>query len=368
MTPTRTQEAGVMRSVQRICYAGLDSITLRTEVARRIAPVVPYGAYSFSTVDPDTGLFTHAVGEGIPEGVVRAYLEVLYPEEQAMRVLDRARVRETVTTSTSDLFSEVIRAQGVGHELNTILCTAGGLWGDLCLLRESRSKAYGEREMRVMRQIAPHVARGLKAAATLEAAGPCLPESAAVAPPETGRYAPGVVVLNARNQISLRSQVASAQLEDLADVGVPTGETPYALVSAIALLHARNRSAGDNGEARDPVLRVRGRSGRWYTLRASLSEPDAAGDSATIVTIEPVASGEVAPILSRLYGLTPREREIVTLVARGESTKSIATRLGLSPYTVQEHLGNASEKVGVRGRKALLAKLFFDIQTGSTSS
>jgi DNA-binding CsgD family transcriptional regulator len=364
MKPTESVEAGIVRSVKRACYAGLDSVALRTEVARRVAAVVPYGAYSFSTIDPDTGLFTHAVGEGIPESVIRAYIEVLYPEEQATRVLDRARAGETVTTSTSELFAELIHAQGVGHELNTILCSGGGLWGDLCLLRESRSAAYTEREMRFMRRIAPHVARGLRTAATLDAAGPCAPESSTDAL-VIRRSAPGVVVLNTRNQITLRSQTASAHLEDLADVGIATGETPYALVSALTLLHTRLRHAGGNANEApwDAALRVRGRSGRWYTLRACLSEPDASAECSTIVTIEPVAPGEVAPILTRLYGLSPREREIVALVARGESTKGIAARLGLSPYTVQEHLGHACEKVGVRGRKALLAKLFFDAQT-----
>jgi DNA-binding CsgD family transcriptional regulator len=47
-------------------------------------------------------------------------------------------------------------------------------------------------------------------------------------------------------------------------------------------------------------------------------------------------------------------------VARGYSSKEIAHRLGISPYTVQDHLDHAAEKVGVRGRRALLAKLFFD--------
>lgn len=70
--------------------------------------------------------------------------------------------------------------------------------------------------------------------------------------------------------------------------------------------------------------------------------------------------GEVAPILARLYGLSPREREVLALVAHSESTRAIAARLRLSSYTVQDHLDHAFDKVGVRGRRALLAKLFFD--------
>jgi DNA-binding CsgD family transcriptional regulator len=354
-------ETAVFRSVKRACYAGLDSVTLRTEVARRIAPAVPYGAYSFSTMDPDTGLLTHAVGEGIPEQVVRAFVEVLYPQEQAMQVLDRVRSGEIVSTSTSDSFAELIRVEGVGHEMNTILCTGGALWGDLCLLRESRSTAYAEREARFMRRIAPHIARGLKTAATLAAAGET-PGTGVANPAEIIRSAPGVVVLDGKVRTILRNPNASAYLADLTDVGVPTGETPYALLSAVALLRALGRGAGTGFEdaPEDAMLRARGRSGSWYTLRASLSEPGPASESSTIVTIEPVVAGEVAPILTRLYGLSPREREVLVLAARGESTKGIASQLGLSIYTVQEHIGNACEKVGVQGRKALLAKLFFD--------
>ena len=37
-----------------------------------------------------------------------------------------------------------------------------------------------------------------------------------------------------------------------------------------------------------------------------------------------------------------------------------ASRLGISAYTVQDHVDHAFDKVGVRGRRALLAKLFLD--------
>jgi DNA-binding CsgD family transcriptional regulator len=361
MKSRSSQEEAVFRSVKRACYAGLDSITLRAEVARRIAPFVPYEAYSFTTTDPDTGLLTHAVGEELPESLVHAYLGVVYPYEQALLMLDRARSGDTVATATSDLFRELLREEGVEHELNTILCAGGDLQGFLCFLRESHSRGYDEREMRFMRRIAPHLARGLRTAATVDAAaaedpaGPLRATAREHAPP-------GVVVLDAKGCIALRNTPASVQLEDLADVGVSTGETPCALISAVVLLRTQQRRAGaeqDDGR-QDAALRVRGRSGRWYTLRASSTEPGVASESCTIVTIEPVGPGEVAEILTRLYGLSPREREILALTARGDSTKAVAARLGLSVYTVQDHLGNACAKVGVRGRKALLAKIFFD--------
>jgi DNA-binding CsgD family transcriptional regulator len=131
-------------------------------------------------------------------------------------------------------------------------------------------------------------------------------------------------------------------------------------VSVRGRLLRRHVAAGADDAPAAAHLRARGRSGGWYALRATLAEPDANGRCATVVTIEPAARREVAPILFRLYGLSPREREVLVWVVRGEPTKRIAHHLGLSTHTVQDYLDKACDKVGVRGRKALVAKLFHD--------
>jgi DNA-binding CsgD family transcriptional regulator len=51
---------------------------------------------------------------------------------------------------------------------------------------------------------------------------------------------------------------------------------------------------------------------------------------------------------------------VIELVARGQSTRQIAGALFISEHTVQRHLANVFEKVGVRSRRALLKRLFFD--------
>jgi DNA-binding CsgD family transcriptional regulator len=59
----------------------------------------------------------------------------------------------------------------------------------------------------------------------------------------------------------------------------------------------------------------------------------------------------------RELGLTPREGEILTLVARGLTDIQIADQLFLSSRTVAKHLQHAYEKLGVHGRADAAARL-----------
>ena len=64
----------------------------------------------------------------------------------------------------------------------------------------------------------------------------------------------------------------------------------------------------------------------------------------------------VTPASSDL-GLTPREREVLALLADGLSTRAAAARLGISPATVRNHVQHALAKLGVRTRAAAVARL-----------
>jgi DNA-binding CsgD family transcriptional regulator len=49
-------------------------------------------------------------------------------------------------------------------------------------------------------------------------------------------------------------------------------------------------------------------------------------------------------------GLTPREVQVLKLLAAGMSNKEIAAELMLSPRTIERHVGSIYEKIGIRGR------------------
>jgi DNA-binding CsgD family transcriptional regulator len=55
--------------------------------------------------------------------------------------------------------------------------------------------------------------------------------------------------------------------------------------------------------------------------------------------------------------LSPREHEIVRMVAQGHSSKMIADVLGISSWTVCTHLRRIFAKLGVGSRAAMVARL-----------
>ncbi|WP_329351929.1 response regulator transcription factor [Streptomyces sp. NBC_01261] len=59
-----------------------------------------------------------------------------------------------------------------------------------------------------------------------------------------------------------------------------------------------------------------------------------------------------------LEELTPREREVLTLLATGLTNDDISERLGLSRHTVKTHLNRAMAKLGVSERAQLVTIAF----------
>jgi DNA-binding CsgD family transcriptional regulator len=54
--------------------------------------------------------------------------------------------------------------------------------------------------------------------------------------------------------------------------------------------------------------------------------------------------------------LTPREREVLALVAEGRSNAEIAQSLCVAPGTVRKHLENVYAKLGVHTRTAAVTR------------
>ena len=59
----------------------------------------------------------------------------------------------------------------------------------------------------------------------------------------------------------------------------------------------------------------------------------------------------------RIFILTKREKEVFELLILNKTTKEIASKLNISEKTVRNHISNAMQKLGVKGRAAAVVEL-----------
>lgn len=360
-----TRQERTFSEIKRIASSRLEGPELLRRVADRLGRAIPFAAYCASTTDPATNLITHGIAEGFgdddPGGDAgNVFLDHIYFEEDLEQTISMVRQKRPVqllseTTGgrldRSLRYRELLEPQGFGHELGSAFID-GGLWGGMDLMREAGDPDFTARDVSLARRVAPHVGAGLKAAAL----------RSRTASEPSGPDLPGVLTLDREGRVLSHTPAARHWLEDLEDLHPAWREkdppTPVRMVAG-ALRHAL--SPASDGEANlIPRVRVRGRSGRWLTLHGSLTEATDGRPSETVVVIEPARAEDVAWLNVASYGLSAREQEIVKLVARGFSTRQISRSLFISEYTVQRHLSNVFEKVGVRSRKSLVKHLYFD--------
>lgn len=62
-------------------------------------------------------------------------------------------------------------------------------------------------------------------------------------------------------------------------------------------------------------------------------------------------------MLLRKSILTKREKEVFELLILNKTTKEIASKLNISEKTVRNHISNAMQKLGVKGRAAAVVEL-----------
>lgn len=73
-----------------------------------------------------------------------------------------------------------------------------------------------------------------------------------------------------------------------------------------------------------------------------------------ITRLEDARSAEIYDGFARKYDLSPREREVVKMVAQGYSSAFIAGQLGVSQSTAKSHISHIYQKVGVHRKDELL--------------
>ena len=350
--------------VKRLAAAGLEGPELLRRAAERLKVAVPFEAYCASTVDPATNLITHGIAEGMDEGSGdegEVFFDHVYFEEDLYQISTMVREGRQVALLSESTggklerslrYRYLLRPKGFAHELGSVF-TDGSAWGGMDMIRAADDPDFSRREVQLVRRVVPHISAGLRTA-TLRRMATTEPAA---------EDSPGVLTLDRCGYVLSHTPSAERLLSELEDLDAHwrDGAIPIAVRMVVNAVRRTLAPRSERDENLVPRVRLRARSGRWLTLHASLTEPTDLGRlNETVVVIEPTKPQEVAWLNAAAYGLSPREEEVVRLVVRGFSTREISRTLYISEYTVQRHLQNAFEKVGVRSRRDLLKRLFFD--------
>jgi two-component system, NarL family, nitrate/nitrite response regulator NarL len=150
--------------------------------------------------------------------------------------------------------------------------------------------------------------------------------------------------------------VLDVEMPDLRGVDVVRAVSRDALGTSIVLLSAHQES--------DTVYEALAGGVKAYLSKASPSEricdAIAAVARGEVVLPEEVQSGLAEAIRVRARGerpaLSPREHQVLVLIAEGLSAPAVGRELHLSPATIKTHLKTLYEKLGVSDRAAAVAE------------
>jgi DNA-binding CsgD family transcriptional regulator len=150
------------------------------------------------------------------------------------------------------------------------------------------------------------------------------------------------LVAHARGAVQLAAGDARAALASLRQAGRAWQEldTPYDAARVRVLVAEAFRGLGDEDAA---ALELE-------AARAGFAELGAAPDLAWLES-----AGDAA---GKAYGLTPRQLEVLRLLAAGKSNREIAASLVVSEHTVARHVQNIFATLGVSSRTAASAFAF----------
>jgi DNA-binding CsgD family transcriptional regulator len=157
-----------------------------------------------------------------------------------------------------------------------------------------------------------------------------------------------ILFANARGEelLSLHTQWPQAQLAN-------NGQ-PAPLLSLIVAEMARLHESRER--VRHQILTT-GDGDRWRLEIVALSGLGSPGCSLVVLT--PIRMPDAAAIRKRFaeFQVSRREAEVLAFVLNGKKACEIAGQLGITEYTVKDHLKHAYAKLGITSRGQLLSRL-----------
>jgi DNA-binding CsgD family transcriptional regulator len=326
--------------------SGLDCDGLRREVITSLQRSLGFDRWCFPLADPETlvpssGIAEHNYGTGVPRSLELEYSTDTYAAKHvlARRVSPVGSLQGETSgdAARSARWDEVLRPAGIGDVVTLACRDAHGCWGWIELYRDSGDRAFDSAGFELLEAVGPALGSALRRRAMQHA------------PPATAEPAPpGTLVLDRDLRPVSWTTGARAWIDSLPSAALfaQWGMLPSVVYPTAVL--ARSGSA-------DAHALVQAVDGRWVRIEAAALEGEREGEVA--VNLRSATPRETFDLLCRVYALSPRERQVVSLLVDGLDTRMIAARLFISAHTVQDHLKSVFAKVGIHSRRELLATL-----------
>ncbi len=342
-----------------ICAAGLDAATLRRQLLDALREVIDFDAFVWLLTDPITtvGVAPFAEVPCLPE--LPALIKAKYTTG-INRWTDLGRGRSPIgllrealggDLARSRVWREVMSRYGIGDVASAVFADQFGCWGFLDLWRGDFGDPFAAGDAQFLDGIAGTVTSGLRrsqAMTFVQAARPHRPD-----------FGPVVLTLDDDLRITSRTSASQVWLDRLLPPVPDERAIPAGVYNVAAQLLATE--AGVDGHPAS--ARVHLADGFWLTLRAArlASEPApgatlSSGAPTIVVTIEEASAAERLDLFARTHGLTPREDELLCLLAVGGDTRAMARQMALSELTVQDHLKSIFSKTGAHDRVGVLSR------------
>lgn len=355
----RTRLEAAEAEVREVCSEDLQTPELLAGLREPLSAAVAAAGMFLGATDPETTVFgTAAIIDRLPAEMGQPWMHHEFLTDDYNKFAELHRLGSGAVTLDratrgrpvlSARHREVNDPNGYGPELRATFSSNGRCWGVVNLLRERGAPDYTEEELgwvdRVVRPVAQALCRSLAGAGSIDAVDP----------------APGVITLDPEGRVLSMSEHAAPLLADLdAAAGeIPTGRAGLSVPCAAYMLATVVRAkASGRADQHVPATRVRGRSGRWLTLRGDYTLSASGEVADVVVVVEPSRPSEILPIIVAAHGLSRREQEVLAELTESRSSPEIATRLFISEHTVRDHVRSILAKTGCASRAELLGMLF----------
>lgn len=321
-----------------LCERARSAHELGTGLREVLRALVPFDAYCVNVCDARSGVIQSSIGDGLEPEHARALfaLEAQGDDLHSLRELFYGPLRiASLALATGGNPSrcrrmrEIFEPLGFADELRAALVTRGACYGYLHLFRRRENAAFSRADLATVELQLEPVAKALR-----ELARAPLRASASA---DTNTE---LMLLDGRGRVVAGSERAAARL------GLPD-----AIAGSPGLAHAVQDLASRARRGERARVALRGVNDTGVELTAMPLGVN------TAIVIEAPRAHHVTALNFEAFALTPREREVAMLILDGRSNHNIALELGVSLYTVKDHVKALFVKTASGSRTELAARL-----------